>query len=482
MTVALRRRADIDLATFRRVAWEEQSVTIAPEALVEVAWRRRQFLALVAADPARKLYGVNVHAGDGSDRVMTEAEQRDYARGLHSATSFGEPLPRRVIRGIVLARLSNLIEGHAGVTPELVTTVAARLDGRPLAPVPRHGNGGPGEIQALGWLFEDVPSELALGIKEGMALINGAPCAPALLADATLCTDHALGLAESVFGLAAAAMGVSPAIYDARLDALWGDPFQAQALRAIRANLEGAEPLAGDEHPQPPVSFRILPRVLGNAHRVLAAARQAAEIALPAVSDNPVFLFPRDSSDARQENAAGRFPDEPDDLGDVISNGGFHNGAAPACIDTLTFALADLAQLAQHQLQRLQTSERALPGQDSLALGTLQMVAAGYAEEARTACVPSLLPLPGFGQNDATAPSFFAWNRHDRVRGFVNGSITCLAAISAQSLAQTGRAAPPALRELLATILELCPPVVERRSLGPELGRLAAELGSGIPG
>ena len=95
-------------------------MTIAPEALRIVARRREEFMALVAADPTRKLYGVNVHAGDGSDRLMTEAEQRDYARGLHSATSFGEPLPRRVVRGIVLARLANLIEGHAGVTPALV--------------------------------------------------------------------------------------------------------------------------------------------------------------------------------------------------------------------------------------------------------------------------------------------------------------------------------------------------------------------------
>ena len=149
-----------------------------------VARRREELLALVAADPARKLYGINVHAGDGSDRLMTEAEQRDYARGLHSATSFGEPLPRRVVRGIVLARLANFIEGHAGVTPELVRLVAERLDGRDLPPVPRLGNGGSGEILALGWLFADVPAKLELGVKETMSLINGAPCAPALLADA----------------------------------------------------------------------------------------------------------------------------------------------------------------------------------------------------------------------------------------------------------------------------------------------------------
>ena len=194
-------------------------------------------------------------------------------------------------------------------------------------------------------------------------------------------------------------------------------------------------------------------------------ARDAVEIALPAVSDNPAFLFGAGDGD----------------LGDVVSNGGFHNGAAPACIDGLSFALADLAQLAQHQLQRLQTSPEAMPGLDSLALGTMQMVGAGYAEEARAAAVPSLLPLPGFGHNDVPAPSFHAWNRFERVRGFVGGSLTCLAAMAAQSFARTGRALPPALGEFGEMVLEICPPVVERRSVGADLGRLASRLGSGIP-
>jgi histidine ammonia-lyase len=466
VTVTLARRADISLDAFTRVAWEGEDVAIAPEALAVVTRRRGELLALVAADPARKLYGINVHAGDGSDRLMTEAEQRDYARGLHSATSFGEPLPRRVVRGIVLARLANFIEGHAGVTPELVRLVAERLDGRDLPAVPRLGNGGSGEILALGWLFADVPAKLELGVKETMSLINGAPCAPALLADAILCAEQTLAIAVQVFCLAVAPFGVASAIYDERLEALWGDPAQTAALQAIRAGIAGATaPPGSGAHAQPPVSFRVLPRVLGNANRLVATARDAAQIALPAVSDNPVFMF--GDGDA--------------DLGDIVSNGGFHNGAAPACIDGLTFALADLAQLAQHQLQRLQTSREAMPGQDSLALGTLQMVSAGYAEEARAAVVPSLLPLPGFGHNDVPAPSFHAWNRCDRVRGFVVGSLTCLAVMAAQSFARTGRDFPPALREFGELVLEICPPVVERRSVGSELGLLAAALGGGIP-
>ena len=510
MTVVLRRRADINLGSYRRVTREGDTVELDPRMLIEVAHRREQFLNFVAASSGRKLYGVNVHAGDGSHRLMTAAEQRDYENGLHSATSFGEPLPRRVVRGIVLARLANFLEGHAGVSPDLVEAVAARLDGRELPPVPRYGNGGAGEIQALGWLFADVPGELPLGLKEGMALINGSPCAPALLADATLSATAILPVAESVFALAAAAMRVPLATYHHRLDALWGDPFQVQALSGLRSLLAGGDapdqleplerrsPVAGGaapdelealeprallaggetaggpspsllagadtpsapEHPQPPVSYRILPRVLGNTRRVIAAARDAAEIALPAVSDNPVFLF----------------PDGPDDLGDLVSNGGFHSATAPACIDALTFAIADLGQLAQHLLQRLQTNPEALPGLDSLALGTMQMVGGGWAEEARGAAVPSLLPLSGFGQSDAPAPTFFAWNRFERVRGFVNGSLTCLAALAGQALARPQRTVPPALQPLLETVLEACPPITERRTLGPELARLADRL------
>ena len=461
MTTVLRSRGDISMASFARVAWGGENVEVAAAALEEVQRRRSEFLALVARDPARRYYGVNVHAGDGSDRVMTEAEQRGYERGLHSGTSFGEPLPRRVSRGIVLARLANYVGGHAGVSLKLVQTVAARLDGRPLPPVPRYGNGGPGEIQALGWLFADVPDEVELGIKEGMALINGSPCAAALLADSVLCAEHVLEVAVPVFAMACAAVGVPDATFDARLEALWGDPYDARALRWLRELLEDRDHLAGHDHVQPAVSFRVLPRVLGALLRALAGAREAAEVGLSAVSDNPVFVF--------------------EDGDDVISNGGFHNGSAPGCIDRLTAAMADLAQLAQHQVQRVQTDPQALPGLDSLALGTMQMVAAGYAEEARAAVVPSLLPLPGFGQNDAPAPSFHAWNRMERVRGFVIGSLTCLAVLAAQALARPERRAPPALAQLLATVLDACPPVDQRRSLGPDLGRLAELLGAGVP-
>ena len=71
-----------------------------------------------------------------------------------------------------------------------------------------------------------------------MSLINGSPCAAALTADVTLCAADLIDWAQRLFGLAATALGVSAEIFDARLDELWGDPFQAQALSTLRAQLE----------------------------------------------------------------------------------------------------------------------------------------------------------------------------------------------------------------------------------------------------
>ena len=279
--VSLARRAEIDLDVFRRVAWEGEGVTIAPAALARIGDRRARFEAFVVAHPERRLYGINVHAGDGSDRPLDDAARRDYARGMQSAVSFGEPLPRRVVRGIVLSRLTNFIEGHSGVTPGLAEAVAAMLDGRRLPDVPRHGNGGSGEIPALGALFGSIGSERQLQLKESMSLINGSPCASALTADATLCAADLIDWAQRLFGLAASALGVSAEIFDARLDGLWGDPFQARALSELRVQLDraagdGAAAEAAVGHVQPPVSYRIIPRVVGNALRVLDAAQAAA--------------------------------------------------------------------------------------------------------------------------------------------------------------------------------------------------------------
>src|SRR5579872_6107807 len=206
MTVLLATRADITLDAFRRVAWQGEGVMIADDAQELMNRCAAAFEALVRErvqdDPGALIYGVTTAPGDGAAIALDAERLARRPRRLWTAASYGEPLPERVVRGIVLARLANMLGGHAAVRARVALAVASMLDpGVRLPRVPAQGNGGAGEILALGQLFFDLSGELELSAKERMTLVNGSPCAAALVADDALALERRVALAEQVFAL-----------------------------------------------------------------------------------------------------------------------------------------------------------------------------------------------------------------------------------------------------------------------------------------
>jgi histidine ammonia-lyase len=455
VTVVLHTRSEIDLDAFERVAWLGEGVELAPSALERIADCRRSFLALIESDPELSIYGVTTGRGErASVRLSLEEQEAQARRAAATGFSFGEPLPERVVRGIVFARLANVVEGHAAVGDELARGIAGLLDGRALPAVPARGNGGSGEILALAYLFRELAERHELGLKEGLALINGSPCAAALVADCALAARGRLLLAVHVLALSAEAIAAPLEGYSADLELLWGDENETAALRALRTALDGGSPERRAY--QSPVSYRILPRVLGRAYRALAEAESVAEVSLRSVTDNPVYIP----------------PDSTRPLGAVFSTGGYHNAAAAPAMDGLAFAWADLCRIAQRHTEHLLTDPGAL-GSRSSPVTTLAMVQTAWVEDARATAAPTLLPSGGLRQNDIASPAFFAWDRQCRVASCLDAGLVTLAVAASQSLHETGRPAPPALDELLADIRAHVPVVEEPRSLGPELERLA---------
>ena len=232
--------------------------------------------------------------------------------------------------------------------------------------MPARGNGGAGEIIALGHLFGGM-AELELEEKESVALANGSPASAALVADAAIAARGRLRLAEEVLALSAEALRAPLEAYAPELEELWGDEHEAAALRRLRELLSGG---AEERRAfQAPVSYRILPRVLGQAHRALAEAERAATVSLSEVSDNPIFVPPSESSPA----------------GRILSNGSFHNARAPAALDSLAGVWADLCQLAERHTHRLRVDPDGLAGPDvrPSPVTYLQMVQVAYTEEER---------------------------------------------------------------------------------------------------
>ena len=281
-----------------------------------------------------------------------------------------------------------------------------------------------------------LSAQLSLTAKERMALINGSPCAAALIADVALAGRRRLELAESMFALVAEVAGAPDEHYAAELEELWGDEHEAAALRSLRALLEGSDRVR--QHHQASVSLRILPRVLGAARRAQAEAEHAATVSLSAVTDNPVYLPP----DAERP------------LGAVYSNGGYHNARAAPAIDGLAFAHADLCQLAQRLTDHLFQNPATAPlvGGDEWTVKPLHMVQNGWAEEARAIAAPTILSLGGFGQNDVPALNFLAWRKATAIGRCLDAALAVLAAIASQALYADAREPPPTLRPLLTQI------------------------------
>ena len=473
--VTLTRRSDITLNSFETVAWHGEGVRLAPDALARMEASRIAFMRLID-DPAINIYGVTSGYGSrAGQRLKPEDRKRHAAQPNHgTAATFGEPFPKRVTRGFVLARLANFLEGHAAVRPGLAEAVAAMLDQGSLPDVPSIGNSGAGEILALGHLFAALGERVGLEEKEHLALINGSPCAAALIADAALASRKRVEIAKEILALSAEAFKAPLEAYDAALESLWQDPAESEALSAIRTLIAGG---STERRPyQAPVSFRIVPRILGRAIRARDAAIHAADVSLGSVTDNPVYLPPGSggSDDAR-------FPN-----GRVLSNGGYHNGMTAPALDDLAASWADLCTLAERQSAKLldgkvsllPESLRADPD-DPRELIPVPMVAVGLGERARHAAQRSFLPgaeSGGFGQNDVGVASFLAWQKEATAGRAFDGCLAVLGLIAAEALDVTRREAPPALRARLTFIRRHAPPITALRALGPDLGRLSEAI------
>ena len=199
MAVALGSRRDITLEAWERIAWGREHVRVESAVLGRIDAARASFLRLIDRRDVT-VYGVTSGYGDRAGDGLDEEERRRQApAAAFRAASFGEPLPERVTRGMVVARLANFLDGHAAVSSTLVENVVALLNGgEPLPAVPVQGNGGSGEILALAHLFGPLIERSELGEKEGLALINGSPCAAALVADAAIAARRRLALAYDV--------------------------------------------------------------------------------------------------------------------------------------------------------------------------------------------------------------------------------------------------------------------------------------------
>jgi histidine ammonia-lyase len=445
-------------------------VEIGPLARDAMAAARRGFLALLDSDRTAFIYGITTRPGVEVATAVPPEQQREHARLFRAEAGYGFGggcHSEQVVRGMVFARLVDFVEGHAKVRPELAERVAALLRA-PLPCVPLGGQAGPGEVLPMLYLTSWV-GDLEFEEGEGLALVNGSPYSTAILADTAVRARNRLTQAEALYALSADALRAPLEAYDEALDELWADQYQVEALRALRGHLAGAD-ISGRLSHQAPVSFRIMPRLLGEARRAVTEAERAAAVALRSVSVNPVYFPPG--------------PGHP--LGRMASNGGFHNAAASPVLQSLSSCWAELALAAERQITCFHRGPAyglpnllSPPGYRGALSGATNLFGwsvTGYVETARAAADPALMPaVVTDPQNDLSTATSIAHQRERDAAGAFDNALAILALVASQALFVTGRQPAPPLRDLAAGIRSVFPPVEHAggRDLGAEAGRLA---------
>jgi histidine ammonia-lyase len=310
------------------------------------------------------VYGVNTGFGK---LASVRIEPCDLARlqrniVLSHAAGVGEPMPIPLARLMLALKLASLAQGASGVAPATVALLEAML-ARGLTPViPAQGSvGASGDLAPLahmaaamigiGEVFVEgvrLPAQaaferaglapLALGPKEGLALLNGTQFSTAYALAALFESERLLQTALVTGALATEAAKGSDTPFDPRIHALRRHPGQIESARALRALMAGSAIRAshreGDARVQDPYCLRCQPQVMGACLTLLRQAADTLAAEANGVTDNPLIFAEGEEAEA-------------------LSGGNFHAEPVAFAADMIALALCEIGSLAERRIAML---------------------------------------------------------------------------------------------------------------------------------
>ncbi|HUI55878.1 MAG TPA: histidine ammonia-lyase [Bryobacteraceae bacterium] len=332
-------------------------VSLTPQAIAAMQGSRALVDRLAAGETP--IYAVNTGVGLLADKSIPLEDldrlQRNVIRS--HCTGVGEPLPREVVRAMMLIRANVLAKGLSGIRPIVALRLCDLLN-RGITPVvPSQGSvGASGDLAPLAHMASVIIGEgeaefegavlpgaealhraglepFALQPKEGISLINGTQ---AMLAIGCLELEAIQVLVESadvVCALTLDALRGTPRAFDERIHAARPHPGQMECAARLRHLLEGSEirqSHAACLRVQDAYSLRCAPQVHGAVRDTLAAACQVFAIELNSATDNPLVFD-----------------------GDILSGGNFHGEPLAFQLDFLAVALCAFSGISERRIDRL---------------------------------------------------------------------------------------------------------------------------------
>ena len=354
---------------------------IRPGAMEPAAWRRifdgaparldpscharvSASAATVAAIVARgaPVYGINTGFGRlASVRIdASELAQLQANVVLASAAGTGLPLAAAETRLMMALKIASLGQGASGVRLETLLHLEAMLQHGVLPVIPAQGSvGASGDLAPLAHLAaamigrgeavvggERLPAAtalaraglapVALGPKEGLALINGTQFSTALALAGLYRLERVFHAALVAGALSTEAAQGLDEPFDARIHALRRHRGQIEVATALRQLLDGSVLRAArapdDDRVQDPYCLRCQPQVMGAVLDLMRQSAATLAIESNGVSDNPLIFSVE---------------------GIALSGGNFHAEPVAFAADMLAMAACEIGSLSERRTAML---------------------------------------------------------------------------------------------------------------------------------
>lgn len=480
------------------VARNNAKVVISSEALDAIS-ATRKFIDAYATGGV-PVYGVSTGFGALANRHIDVEDRAQLQRSLirSHAAGLGPAVEREVVRALIFLRLRTMASGRTGVRTELAQIYADFLNSGITPVVPEYGSlgcsgdlaplshcalamMGEGEVHdANGTLMPSLQAmksagitPIALGAKEGLALINGTDGMLGMLILActdlaALCTVADVTAAMSIEGLLGTDRVFAPELHGPLRPQVGQIASAANIFALLKDSGIVASHLKDTSRVQDAYSLRCAPQVNGAVRDTVEYASLIARRELQSAIDNPVVL-----------------PD-----GRIESNGNFHGAPVGYVLDFLAIAAADLGSIAERRTDRMLDQNRSNglppflandPGVDS-GLMIAQYTQAGLVSENKRLATPaSVDSIPSSGMQEDHVS--MGWSAARKLRKVIE-NLSRILAIELVTAARAiefrkGLVASPATSSVINTLREVVPGIGPDRWLSPELESAVTLVQSG---
>jgi histidine ammonia-lyase len=449
-------------------------------------------------DSGEAVYGVNTGFGDLVDTRVPREQVDELQQNLlrSHAAGGGRELRREEVRAMLVSRANALAKGFSGVRTVVVDRLLDLLNEGVHPVVRSRGSlGASGDLAPLAHLSLVLTGEgeavvetdgesrrlpgdealaaagldpLALKAKEGLALINGTQLTVGLGALIVRDAERLVRAADAAGSLTTeVTMGTTaaadPAIQAVRPHA--GQAASARNVKRLTVDSEVVESHRNCDRVQDAYSIRCLPQVHGAVRDAVSHLREAVEVELNSVTDNPL-VFPAGHVDRRTSGT---------EYADVVSGGNFHGEPLALRLDYVASALTELAAIAERRVDRMlnpHVQEDHLPPfltpESGVQSGYMiaQYTAAAMVNECRSTGRPSTdnTPVSGNQEDHVSMSATSAFS----TRGVVDAARTAVA-VELVCAAQAAEFVDDDLAHGVGTgatydaVREVVPPLVEDR-------------------